>query len=325
MASGRKDAPITIESYPGERAILDGSNIHWSEDASVSSPTLLKLRDVDWYVVRNLTLRNSAGRALYFRGNHNTVQNVESYDHHSDGVYLSGSYNLLEGIESHGNYSEQNGGNSADGIKISYGNGNVVRNCRLYNNSDDGIDVIYTTNTLVEHCVAYGNGRGYSGNGDGFKMGGQPSSSAASADSGNIARYNLAWNNRQNNFDTNGGGGILMVHNTSLNGGERGFVLKAGSDAEPNIGRNNISYNDPDHSFGSRDILEANSWNLKISDPKFLSLDPASPDFLKLASGSPAVDAGMEVGLSYAGTAPDLGALELGESVASLVDLWASN
>lgn len=42
----------------------------------------------------------------------------------------------------------------------------------------------------------------------------------------------------------------------------------------------------------------------------FVSTDPNSPDFFKLPAGSPAIDAGVDMGLPYYGTAPDLGAVE---------------
>ena len=42
----------------------------------------------------------------------------------------------------------------------------------------------------------------------------------------------------------------------------------------------------------------------------FVSTDPNSPDFFKLPAGSPAIDAGVDMGLPYYGAAPDLGAVE---------------
>lgn len=313
--SGRPGRPITIESYPGERAVIDGGKVSWSEDRSITNPTLFKVKEVDYYEIRNLTFRNSAGRSLYLEGDHHVVEGVVSYGNHSDGVYVSGNDNLLVGIISFDNYSEQNGGDSADGIKIAKGDGNVVRDCRLYRNSDDGLDIIYTTNTLVERCVAFENGRGRTGNGIGFKLSGQ-----GIHNSGNVARYNVAYRNRQNNFDSNGGGGVTMLNNTSWDAGQRGFVLKASDKDTPNVGRNNISYGDPENSSGERDVLEHNSWNLGIDNPQFMSLDPDSPNFLALQKNSPAVDAGLRVGLPYGGRAPDLGALEAGKRLSDLLE-----
>ena len=302
VRSGSSSAPITIESYPGEKAIFDGSSRHWSDSSSITNPSLFKVKGVAYYVIRNLTFRNSAGRALNIDGNRHRIEGIISYGNHSDGVYVLGDNNVLDGIVSYDNYSEQNGGNSADGIKISYGRGNVIRNCKVYDNSDDGIDIIYTEDTLIEHCVAFENGRGSSGNGNGYKLG-----SNSGGDTGNTIRYSVAYKNRQNNFTSNGGGGITFYNNTSWYAGRNGFVIKSyGAD---NVARNNIAYRGG-ISVGSNNVHDHNSWNLNIGDPKFRSLDPKSSDFLKLASDSPAIDAGKNVGLSYKGSAPDLGAFE---------------
>jgi len=65
-------------------------------------------------------------------------------------------------------------------------------------------------------------------------------------------------------------------------------------------------------SFHSGVDDSSNSWNLGIDDPGFASTDDTSGDFLRLAAGSPAIDAGTDVGLAFVGEAPDLGAYEYG-------------
>ena len=312
---GKKNARITIMSYPGEEAIIDGSKRHYKNFKSISSPALFEIR-ADYYTVQNITLRHGAGRGLYFKGDHNIARNILTYDHHSDGIYIVGDHNLAEDFVSHSNYSKQNGGDSADGIKIAFGERNVVRNCNLYNNSDDGIDIWGTSNTLIEYCVAHHNGRGYSGNGQGFKLGGNHTKNNKA-----VARYNIGYNNRTNNFDSNGSGGVTMVHNTSWGAGRHGFVAnKPSSKHAPNVVKNNISYQDKKAKGMTRkDISRYNSWDLKINDPKFVSLNPKSKDFLKLRSNSQAIDAGTKLDLPFQGSAPDLGALEGKQSIASLL------
>ena len=314
--SGTQDKPITITSYPGERAIVDGSDRHWSNYESLSSPELFKVV-ADYYVIQDLTFRNGAGRGLYIRGKHVTVRNVLSHNHHSDGIYFKGDYGTFENIVSHSNYSEQNGGDSADGIKIAYGAHNTVRNSLAYDNSDDGIDIFCASKSLVEYSVSHSNGRGHSGDGNGFKLG-----CRMVANNDNLARYNVAYRNRANNFDSNSGGGLTMLHNTSWSAGSHGFIAYAptSSGRAPNVVKNNISYQDGKAVGKSRDDKSShNSWDLKIDNPQFTSLDPRSHDFLTLTSGSPAVDAGAKLGESYQGTAPDLGALKRGERVAQLL------
>ena len=313
---GRKDARITIMSYPGERAIIDGGDRHWSDYGGISSPELFKI-SADYYTIQDLTFRNGAGRGLYLKGNHTVVRNVKTYNHHSDGIYGLGSYLVFEDIVSHSNYSEQNGGDSADGIKLAYGAHNTVRNFLAYNNSDDGIDIYCTTNTLVEHSVSHSNGRGHSGDGNGYKLG-----CRHNPNNKNTVRYNVAYKNRANNFDSNSSGGVTMLHNTSWKAGKIGFVAyaPASSGRTPNVVKNNLSYQDAQIKGMSRDDKQSyNTWNLGLKDPNFVSLDPRSSSFLKLSRDSGAVDAGSKMSLPYAGAAPDLGALEYGESVAGLL------
>lgn len=313
---GSKNKPITITSYPGERAIVDGKSRHWKNYKSVSSPTLFRIEG-DHYRVQNLTLRNGAGRGLYLKGDHIGVRNVLTHNHHSDGIYLLGNYGTFEDSVSHSNNSLQNGGDSADGIKIATGTGHIVRNFLAYNNSDDGIDVFCGSKSLVEYSVSHSNGHGHSGDGNGFKLG-----CRRTHNSQNIARYNVAYKNRANNFDGNSGGGLTMLHNTSWKAGSHGFIAYApkSSGKAPNVLKNNLSYQDKKTKGMSRnDRGSHNSWDLKISNPSFASLNPNARDFLKLKSSSKAVDAGAKLNLPFQGSAPDLGALEGKQSLASLL------
>src|SRR5690554_927559 len=76
--SGRPDAPITIMAYPGEEVIIDGSHVG-PNSSNPSAPQLIRLLDVDWYVIQDLTLRNSGGRGLALEGNNHVVRNVVSH------------------------------------------------------------------------------------------------------------------------------------------------------------------------------------------------------------------------------------------------------
>jgi hypothetical protein len=338
--SGTPDAPVLIKSYPGERAIIDGGKHAYhprqpNDGYSDSSPQLLQFVG-EHTVWEDLTFRHGVGRAFYIVGNHNVFRNIVSHDHHSDGIYLQGSNNLIENCDSFNNYSISNGGNSADGLKMVNGNhirtvfgshaetrGNIVRGCRFWNNSDDGIDIWSSLDTLIEFTMSWSNGYGPTGNGMGYKLG-----NASIRHGGTVIRHSIGFANTSNNFDSNGATGITFLNNTSFAPGSIGFDLRAstapadGSEGR-NTARNNVSFSaryvasaggagpQPDHTH--------NTWNLGITDPNFASVDPASAHFLTLSADSPAIDAGIDVGLPYAGARPDLGALEVGQTVASLV------
>ena len=320
VTSGEPGRPITFMSYPGERAIIDGSHVPRDpESTNPSAPELIKLVGLDWYVFDGLELRNGAGRGLALEGDHHVVRNVVSHSNHGDGVFVRGSYNLIEDTVSYDNYSRSNGGDSADGIKIDSGKGNVIRRFLAFENSDDGIDLWASTETLVEYSAAYRNGRGTTGNGMGFKMGRE------GLGSGSVVRYNVAFANRVHNFTDNGGGGLKVHNNTSFEAGGYGFVVRGRPGVEASVVVNNISYRDAKGVLidvqvrgGTWPESRNNSWDLGITDPRFVSTEPSSADFLRLRPDSPAVDAGLDLGLTYWGAAPDLGAFETpGPSVGS--------
>ena len=230
---GKKGAPITIMSYPGERAVIDGGDKSWKDHKSVSSPVLLRVTG-DHYVVENLTLKDGAGRGLYVSGDNNIIRGIETYGHHSDGIYVNGDDNLVENVKSYDNYSRQNGGDSADGIKVAAGDRNVIRNCRVYKNSDDGVDIWRTRKTLVENCTSSQNGHGKSGNGRGFKM-----SQRNMRNTGNVLRDNVAKGNKVN-YDANRGTGITLYNNESHDADYTGYIVDSGNKAY-----NNKSSGDP--------------------------------------------------------------------------------
>ena len=187
--SGREGQQITLESYPGETAIFDGSNVKPSR-RNLSAPNLIYLGDCDWYVLRNLVFRNAAGRAIQAgrderrtsshwydklvileSSDHNLFENLTIYGNQSDGIYLVGDHNVMTHVTSFDNNSTLNGGESADGIKLAFGNENVVRCSVTYQNSDDGVDIWGSSGTLVEFNHSYQNGSGANGDGNGFQVG----------------------------------------------------------------------------------------------------------------------------------------------------------
>ena len=333
--SGEAGAPITVRSYPGEMAVFDGHLHSWhpryeNDGRNVTDPNLVRVVG-DHLVWEDITFRNGVGRAFYFVGHHNVLRRIVTHGHHADGIYFQGSYNLLEYVTAYDNNSVANGGNSANGISLVDGahirtthgpehetRGNVIRYALLYRNSDDGIGVWNSWDTLIEHSVSFGNGIGSSGDGRGFKLGG-----AGRHDIGTVARFNVAFDN-VHNFDTNGSTGVLLYNNTSFRPRERGiaFILtRHSTNACGNAAYNNISYEKGsgyDVAIGSCTVHEDNSWNFGIGEPLFLSLDPASPEFLSLSAASPVLGIGTDMGFAFGGSGPDLGALQYGERLVRL-------
>jgi MYXO-CTERM domain-containing protein len=246
----------------------------------------------------------------------------------------------------------QGDGQNADGFGHHYqktGDTSIFRGCRSWWNSDDGYDFIYQDVPLiVENCWAMGSGHPVygtaspaDGNGNGFKMGGNVTNTR------HMIRNCVAWKNKDSGFYSNHStGGHTWYNNTAFQNGTD-FNMLSGPSAAPiqltgalaHILRNNISYTNKTANMGGVDT-QFNTWDLKIT-PKasdFLSIDDPSVsgtgqaieasslafgprqadgslpniDFLKLAAGSQMIDKGTDVGLTFVGAAPDLGAYEYG-------------
>jgi len=221
---------------------------------------------------------------------------------------------------------------------------NYFINCRAWNCGDQGFTAGSIGYTEYDGCWSFRNGQ-LEGGGHGFKMGWV---AAIDPDIVNRLYKNcIAAYNRRYGFDSNDQGyycgSLQLYNNTSYHNGyygegkvAAGFYVYNTLDTDARellrIYKNNISYANEhgDIIVGKNGIYthENNSWDnppgVRITDASFISTDSsglAGPrrsdgslpdlDFLKLASGSPAVDAGTKsTGLPYKGKAPDLGAYE---------------
>jgi uncharacterized repeat protein (TIGR02059 family) len=202
--------------------------------------------------------------------------------------------------------------------------------CRSWWNSDDGWDNRYASGIFTyDHCWAFRNGNipnTYTlvGNGEGFKLQG-PNASSSNTD--NIIRV------VQNclSFDNQAGfegvaepyyGGMHLYNNVSFrNVGSMNFQ---GIHSSATVLKNNISVQASWSTVSFGDSY--NSWNISqtASSSDFISTDttgatgPRQADgslpnlnLLHLKTGSALIDAGTDVGITFTGKAPDLGAFEV--------------
>lgn len=306
--SGTASDPIVWASYPGEWAVFDGSN-----ETPASSTAKVLVSGASWNVFANFEVRSGPQEGVFVDGaSDNIFSNLWTHGNFYSGITNYGSdRNRYEYIVSFDNYDVTNPsgryGDDADGMSISSGDGNVVYASIVFNNSDDGIDTWRSTNTLVDHVISHDNGRGAYGNGNGIKAGGNGDLVHT------VVRNSIAFNNRGNGFDENSGRDVHFLNDTSFANG--GYAFTGGSTT---VLRNNLAYGSDPGLWGSDS--QHNSWDLGIADPGFASTDPSQAGFLSLRSDSAAIDAGMDVGLPYGGSAPDLGALPYQSTYASLID-----
>ncbi len=277
--NGTPNNYITFESYPGELAILDGS--------SLSAGTQIYIRITGSYnKLRKFEIRNMPMQGIWIGGNYNILDGLDVHHNKLSGIHIFspyeafpygqyGSYNQILNSKAHDNSDaylggagqDFNRGGNADGISISSGEGNIVKNVLIERNSDDGFDSWRSTNTKISHSISTANGIDQ-GNGDGIKAGG------ASPSNGTIVEHSIAYKNKGVGFDTNSGLNVTFNFVTSWTNGVYGFYTYSTTKIS-----NSISVGHTNN-FGGNGTQTNNSWQ-RSGTPTFISTDPSSVDFLK--------------------------------------------
>jgi len=334
--SGGAGNPINLWAYPGETPILDFSANSSTSDRGIQL-------EGNWWRIKGLTIQNAPDNGLWISGSDNVLDQLVLRWNKDSGLQLSGSgavhptNNLVLNTDSYENYDPANHGENADGFAAKFreiGPGNVFRGNRAWGNSDDGWDFWEAAHGVtVEDSWAFKNGfniwgdTSFDGDGNGVKLG---------HDSGTHVLENLlVWGHPTNGVDVNGNAtdielpsqpiphGVEVVNVTAYNNGSRNFRF---DESYPHVVRNNVSLGSSGVIMNSGVVHDHNSWNgaaYAADAGDFLSLDdagatgPRQPDgslpaldFLRLNAGSNLINAGVDVGLPYSESAPDLGAFE---------------
>jgi len=287
--SGTSAAPITWTEYPGESVIISAAGF------TVSG---------SWNSFIGFEISNAPSRGVYVTGNDNTFRNLLI---HNSGIFGynvgGGNRNKCYNCISHSNYdSGSTAGDIADGFAVSTGSYNEFYDCESYNNSDDGFDLWEGEFNTVVRCIAHDNGYDTGGDGNGFKMGGPTGG-------GNSAYFCISYNNLRRGFTNNSSPSGVTWYNCVAWDNPTSYQIYGTSTA--NIVRNCIAYLSGSLDLSATNVThDHNTWNLGITNPLFVSLTPGNAGFLRLQAGSPCINAGVNVGFTYNGTAPDLGAYE---------------
>jgi hypothetical protein len=308
--SGTATQPITFMAWPGEQVLFDGSERLPNPGSPNDAPDLFTVTG-SYLVFRGLELSRAARSGLLnYEGNHNRYERMVFRDNYANGINIYGSDNLVRDSLAH--HNNGTGGFNSDGFKVYQGERNSFYHNSAYANGDDGFDTWTSRNNLLEFNLSYDNGYGRDpnrsdddGDGVGFKLGGLLDGRRGGL---NTARFNVAFRNRGAGFDMNAGERNRIFNNTSCNNRlDVNSFGPGGNEFTNNIGcanRVNLLPND---------VSSANTWNLGLTGLQFInSSDPTDANFMHLPPGSPAIDAGVELGLTFAGRAPDLGAVEVG-------------
>ncbi|HQK40548.1 MAG TPA: right-handed parallel beta-helix repeat-containing protein [Flavobacterium alvei] len=315
--SGTAKSPISFEAYPGEKPIIDGSNLKSEPSNPWNNPPLFNIK-ANYLVFKGLELINAAMVTIYCGDDthNNLFDSIHIHNGYGTGImfYLCSNH-IVQNCLVHDIYdydkNGMGGGGNADGISASAGNTipfpnyghHIFKNNTVYNCSDDGIDTWSSNGNIIEnnevHNTGYGNpsnGGSHSatwnkpaGNGNGFKLGGGGGGSG-----NNKVMNNISYSNRISGFDgnetRNKGSKNILYNNTAYNNpiGFRNLETFA-------IIKNNISFKNNVDISGNVGVSENNSWDLGIMNPNFISVIPNTVNFLRLSSNSPAIDKGQNL------------------------------
>lgn len=313
-------------AYPGETPIFDFSGMSTVEKA-------LDVRRNYWHV-RGIVVRHAPDNGIFVAALSNIIEGCVAHDCKNDGFALGSTTArctnaLILNCDSYRNFQPSSEGNNGDGFaaKAGAGPGNVFIGCRAWHNSDDGWDFYYNTNcpVVLSNCWAFlngydlwGVGTNFSGNGNGFKLGG------AGTRAGHFLTNCVALCNANKGFDHNHSQAGQTIVNCTGYSNRVNFSLYETPVVGTNLLINNVAFARTATNLDWTTIQISNSWqHFTVTAADFASLDislalgPRGPNYclpsnalLRLAPGSQLIDAGADVGLPYHGVAPDLGAFE---------------
>jgi len=345
---GSGPGAFTIRNYPGERPLFDCSGLNAGKKGFSVTGRYFHIIGIDIMKARD--------NGMYITGSDNIIEFCSFFENEDSGLQLSGGAARNQIINCDSYFNKDATSENADGFacKLDVGDNNSFKGCRAWQNSDDGWDGYLrgsnNINTTIDSCWSFRNGylktgavSGANGDGNGFKMGG---SDATDLSHNQTLTHCVAFNNRKRGFDQNNNkGSMTLYNNTAYANGGGNYVMNSIALAAGSVMtvKNCIAYTASgtagSNSFVSGAILQKNSWQspFTVTNADFVALDtagargPRKPDgslpdinFMHLVQGSDLIDVGADVGLSFAGTAPDLGAFEF-SPVASVVYTFTGN
>ena len=282
-------------------------------------------------IIENCSIENHGGYGFMLHGLRWVEHDSTATKKSKHNVFLNCDARLCEDPYSGTPYG------GADGFAVNWNkntDSTYFIGCRGWQNGDDGWDLFNNENNHIffDNCWAFWNGYNESfeetGDGVGFKLGPQVN------DNSTKHLYTMtrcvAAGNRNTGFDQNTieNTSIMHFYNCLSYQNYFGWYFYEAGEEAPNVLRNNIAYGNVGKDIG--DFMNGytndhNSWNgeVTVSGDDFISLDIAQlagprkangdlPDvtFGKLVEGSDMINAGIDVGLPFSGSAPDLGAFD---------------
>lgn len=332
--SGTDSTRYYLFAYRDERPLLDFSSMPMGSKG-------IALNNASYWTLYGFDVKGAGDNGLDINGgSFNVIENCTFFENRDSGVQLSNgaANNRIINCDSYYN-ADPTDYADADGFapKLTVGTGNYFYGCRAWGNVDDGWDGYLRgaddVTTTLENCWTWGNGYlkdgtdpGSQANGNGFKMGGGDNSNSEQLMHHAILINCVAFNNKNKGFDQNNNVGSMTLLNCSGYGNKVANyrIQRTLNPGQTLTVKNCVSFGGLVQ-LGNFAIQEANSWMspFVVTADDFLSIDPSSASaprnadgslpeiaFLHLAAGSDLIDAGVDLGLPFNGSAPDLGAFE---------------
>ena len=327
--SGSANAPIALRAYPLDktRPTLDFSSM-----TEASSNRGLSLSGSYWHVY-GLDVFSAGDNCMFVSGSHNTIEFSTFSECADTGLQLGGGAADNTVINCDSFFNADSALENADGFaaKLDVGTGNKFVGCRAWNNLDDGWDGYLrpadNVTTTHERCWAIDNGKLKNGtvgagDGNGFKTGGSDDK-----DLRHNASYKqcIAVGNVHDGFDHNSNRGNVTILNCAAHDNGANINFGSSNIAASLTIKNSISLGTRGEQTATKTDVTNNSWQdgRSASASDFVSIDtaalkgPRKPDgslpdldYLRLKASSPLRNAGVDVGLPFEGSAPDIGPFE---------------
>lgn len=326
--SGTSDKVITLKAKDGaSRPKLDFSAM--TENSANQGIVL----SANYWHIKGIDIYKAGDNGMQIKGSNNIIEFMTFSECSDSGLQLDNgaANNTILNCDSYFNADATF--ENADGFacKLNAGTGNKFIGCRAWQNLDDGWDgyLRETDNitTTYQNCWAIKNGylkdgtKG-AGDGNGFKTGGSDDKLLK-----HNAKYTncIAVGNIADGFDHNSNRGEVTLFNCSAYENGRNYSFSNSNPLAKLIIKNSNVLGAYGTTLATVVDVTNNSWQngITVTADDFSSIDYAQltaarkadgslPDvtFFRLKADSDMINKGVDVGLPFNGTLPDLGAFE---------------
>jgi hypothetical protein len=331
--SGNASNKITLMANP---ASVSRPRFDFSAMPENSSNVGVLVENANYWHIKGIDIFKAGDNGLQIKSSNNNIVEFCTFSECADsGLQIDNgsASNLILNCDSF--FNADSSLENADGFacKLNAGTGNIFRGCRAWQNLDDGWDGYLrdtdNISTTYENCWAFDNGKLKSGavsggDGNGFKTGG---SDLKDLKHNAVLKNCLAVGNISKGFDHNSNRGEVTLFNCAATGNANNMGFSNTNPLSKLTIKNSLVLGSTGSVNATVLDVTNNSWNsspaVSVSSADFVSVDvadlklPRKPDgslpdinFFKLLANSDLIDRGINVGLPFSGSAPDIGAFE---------------